>query len=65
MSPSPCVFAIYLKLILIFGNKLGRFDECQCENDDICFFSRTSVPGDGHCRWLKGLFNPLSIKHRV
>ncbi len=39
--PNPCVLAIYLKLISIFGNMVRRFDECQCENDDGCLFSQT------------------------
>jgi hypothetical protein len=35
MLPNPYAFAIYLKLIHVSGNKVGRFDEC--EDDDIHF----------------------------
>jgi hypothetical protein len=63
--PNLCVLAIYLKLIPIFGNKVRRFDESQCENDDGCLFSQTWVPSHGHYHWLKGPLNPLPIKHKA
>jgi hypothetical protein len=37
VSPNPGVLAIYLELVLTFENKVGRLDECQCENDNILF----------------------------
>jgi hypothetical protein len=41
VSPNPSVLAIYLELVPTFENKDGRFDECQCENDNIHLFSLT------------------------
>jgi hypothetical protein len=38
MSPTFHALAIYLKLIHTFRNRLEKFDECQCEDDDICLF---------------------------
>jgi hypothetical protein len=45
---SPCfrALAIYLELVLAFENKVERSNECQCEDDDICFFPQTWVPND-------------------
>jgi hypothetical protein len=42
-----------------------RFEECQCENDDVHFHCQIWVPGDGHYRWLRGPINPLSMEHRT
>jgi hypothetical protein len=39
---------IYLEFVLARGVALERFEECQCENDDVCFHYRTWVLGDGH-----------------
>jgi hypothetical protein len=36
VSSNPWALAIYLKLVPSFENSL---DECQCENDDVDFFS--------------------------
>jgi len=63
VSPYLCVLAIYLELVFAFRNKAKRFDECQCEDDNICFFPRTYVLSDGHYRWLKGLVIMLSMEH--
>jgi hypothetical protein len=41
VSPNLGVLAIYLELVPTFKNKDERFDECQCENDNIRFFSLT------------------------
>jgi len=38
VSPYFRVLAIYLELVLAFKNKAEKFDECQCEDDDVCFF---------------------------
>jgi hypothetical protein len=65
MSPNPYALAIYLKLVHTFGNRLEKFDECQCEDDDFCCFLQTQVPGDGHYSWLKGSINPLPMEHRA
>jgi hypothetical protein len=46
---------------------LERFEECQCEDDDVRFHYRTWVLGDGHYRWLRGPINPFpwSIKSNI
>jgi hypothetical protein len=62
MSLNPHAFAIYLKLVITSKNKDGRFNECQCEDDDIFFFSWIWVLGDGHYHWLKGLINLLLME---
>jgi hypothetical protein len=41
MSSNPHVLAIYLKLVPFFGNWFERFDECQCEDDDVGLFLQT------------------------
>jgi hypothetical protein len=65
VSFNPGVLAIYLKLVPTFENKARRFDECQCENDNIPLFSLTWVLSNGHYHWLNGLINLMSIKHKV
>ncbi len=63
MSLNPHAFVIYIKLVIVFKNKDGRFYECQCEDNDIYIFSQTWVIGDGHYHWLKGPINPLLMEH--
>jgi hypothetical protein len=41
MSPHLHALTIYLELVLTSVNKAGKFDECQCEDDDIHIFSWT------------------------
>ncbi len=65
LSPNPHTLAIYLEFIPARGVAPERFEECQCENDDVRFHCRTWVPGDGHYRWLRGPINPLSMEHRA
>jgi hypothetical protein len=65
LSPNPHALMIYLEFILARGIAPERFEECQCENDDVRFHCRTWVPGDGHYRWLQGLINPLPVEHRA
>ncbi len=62
VSPNPHALAIYLELIHVFGNMIGRFDECQCEDDNVHIFSWISVPSDGHYHWLKRPINSLSME---
>jgi hypothetical protein len=50
MSPNPHALVIYLEFFLARGATLKRFEECQCEDDDVHFHCRTWVPGDGHYR---------------
>jgi hypothetical protein len=65
LSPNPHVLAIYLKFVPACGAAPERFEECQCEDDDVRFHYRTWVPGDGHYRWLRGPINPLPLEHRA
>ncbi len=63
MSPNWHALAIYLEFVLACGAAPERFEECQCEDDDVRLQYRTWVPGDGHYRWLRGPINPLSMEH--
>ncbi len=65
LSLNPHVLAIYLEFVPARGAALKRFEECQCEDDDVRLHCRTWVPGDGHYRWLRGPINPLSMEHHV
>jgi hypothetical protein len=35
LSPNPHALAIYLKFVPARGAAPGRFEECQCEDDDV------------------------------
>jgi hypothetical protein len=65
LSPNPHALAIYLEFVPARGPAPKSFEECQCEDDDVCLHYQTWVPGDGHYRWLQGLINPLSMEHQV
>ncbi len=65
LSPNPCALAIYLEFVPARGAAPERFEECQCEDDDVRFHCRTWVPGDGHYRWLRGPINSLPLEHRA
>jgi hypothetical protein len=65
LSPNPHALAIYLEFVPARGAAPKRFEECQCEDDDVRFHCRTWVPGDGHYRWLRGPINPLPMEHRA
>jgi len=65
LSPNPHALAIYLEFVPTHGAAPERFEECQCEDDDVRLHCRTWIPGDGHYRWLRGLINPLSMEHRA
>jgi hypothetical protein len=65
LSPNPHALAIYLEFVLARGAAPERFEECQCEDDDVRLHCRTWVPGDGHYRWLRGPINPLPLEHRA
>ncbi len=60
---NPRALAIYLEFVHACEATPKRFEECQCENDDVCFHCRTWVPSDGHYRCLRGPINPL--EHRT
>jgi hypothetical protein len=55
LFPNPHALTIYLEFVHARGVTLERFEECQCEDDDVHF----------HYRWLRGPINPLSMEHRV
>jgi hypothetical protein len=65
LFPNPHALAIYLEFVLACGVAPERFEECQCEDDNVRFHYRTWVLGDGHYCWLRGLINPLSMEHRA
>jgi len=63
LSANPHAFAIYLKFVPARGATPERFEECQCEDDDVRLHCRTWVPDDGHYHWLRGPINPLYTEH--
>ncbi len=65
LSPNPHALTIYLEFVPARGTAPKRFEECQCEDDDVRLNCRTWVPGDGHYRWLQGPINPLPLEHRA
>ncbi len=65
LSPNPHALAIYLECVPARGAAPERFEECQCEDDDVHLHCRTWILGDGHYHWLRGPINPLSMEHRA
>jgi len=65
LSPNPHALAIYLEFVLACGTTRERFEECQCEDDDVRLHCRTWVPSDGHYCWLRSPINPLSMEHQA
>jgi hypothetical protein len=65
LSPNPHALAIYLEFVPARGVAPKRFEECQCEDDDVHLHYRTWVPSDGHYHWLRGPINPLSMEHQA
>jgi len=65
LSPNPHALAIYLEFVPPRGAAPERFEECQCEDDDVRFHCRTWVLDDGDYRWLRGPINPLPMEHRA
>jgi len=65
LSPNSRALAIYLEFVPARRAAPERFEECQCEDDDVRIHCRTWVPGDGHYRWLRGPINPLPLEHRA
>jgi hypothetical protein len=65
LSLNPHALAIYLEFVPACGTAPKRFEECQCEDDDVHIHCQTWVPDDGHYRWLRGPINPLSMEHRT
>jgi hypothetical protein len=52
LSPNPHALAIYLEFVPVCGVAPERFEECQCEDDDVRLHCRMWVFGDGHYCWL-------------
>jgi hypothetical protein len=52
LSPNPHALVIYLEFVPACGTALKRFEECQCENDNVRLHCETWVFGDGHYHWL-------------
>jgi hypothetical protein len=65
LSPNPHALTIYLGFVFARGAAPERFEECQCEDDDVRFHCRTWILGDGHYCWLRGPINPLSMEHQA
>jgi hypothetical protein len=65
LSLNSHAITIYLEFVPTCGVTLERFEECQCENDDVRLHYQTWVPGDDHYRWLWGPINPLSMEHQA
>ncbi len=65
LSPNSHALAIYLEFVPARGAASKRFEECQCEDDDVRLHCQTWVPGDGHYCWLRGPINPLPLEHRA
>jgi hypothetical protein len=65
LSLNPHALAIYLEFVPAYGATPKRFEECQCEDDDVHLHCRAWVSGDGHYHWLRGLINPLSMEHQT
>jgi hypothetical protein len=63
MCPNPHALAIYLEFFLARGTALRRFEECQCEDDDVRLHCRTWVPDDDHYHWLRGPISPFPMEH--
>jgi len=49
---NPHALTIYLEFVPACGATPERFEECQCEDDDVYLHCRTWVPTNGHYCWL-------------
>jgi hypothetical protein len=52
LSPNPHALAICLEFVLARGTAPERFEECQCEDNDVHLHCQTWVPSDDHYHWL-------------
>ncbi len=64
-SPNPHTLTIYLEFIIACGATLERFEEWQCEDDNVRLHCQTWVPNDDHYHWLRGPINPLPMERRA
>jgi hypothetical protein len=65
LFPNPHALAIYLEFVPARGAAPERFEECQCEDDDVRLHCRTWVLGDGPYRWLRGPINSFPLEHQA
>jgi hypothetical protein len=65
LSPNPHALTIYLEFVPARGAVPERFEECQCENDDVRLHCRTWVPDYGHYCSLRRPINPLLMEHQA
>jgi len=65
LFPNPHALAIYLEFVPAREAAPKRFEERQCEDDDVRLHCQTWVPGYGHYCWLRGPINPLPLEHRT
>ncbi len=63
LFPNPHALTIYLEFVPACGATPERFEEYQCEDDDVRLHCRTWVLGDGHYHCLRGPINPLPMEH--
>jgi hypothetical protein len=63
LSLNSHALSIYLEFVFACGVAPERFEECQCENDNVRLHCQTWVHDDGHYRWLQSPINPLSMEH--
>jgi hypothetical protein len=52
LSPNPHALTIYLEFFPAHGATSERFEECQCEDDNVHLHFRTLICDDGHYCWL-------------
>jgi hypothetical protein len=52
LSLNPHALTIYLEFFPTRGAAPERFEECQCEDDDVRLYYRTWVSDDSHYHWL-------------
>jgi hypothetical protein len=65
LSPNPHALTIYLVFVPAWGAAAEKFEECQCEDDNVRLHYQTWVPSDGHYHWLQSPISPLSMEHRA
>jgi hypothetical protein len=63
LSLNPHALVIYLEFVPAREAAPERFEECQCEDDNVHLHCRTWVLVDGHYRWLRCPINPFSMQH--
>jgi hypothetical protein len=65
MFPNLHALEFYLKFVLAHGTTQTRFENYQCEDDDVCVHCQTWILGDDHYNSFKGTINPFPMEHRA